>query len=255
MGSAHKNRLSIRYTGIGGQSPPYVFNGRPEHHESNPMFRVKTCGITSVEDAQTVARAGADAVGLNFYPNSPRCIAAEVARSIVDVLPERVVKVGLFVNAEVQQILGAFDLLGLDLIQLHGDEPPELIAALGDRPVMRAFRLGPAGLGPVAEYLRQCRGLGCMPQLVLIDSHVRGVYGGTGTTADWEAARLYPIEQDNPPLVLAGGLTPGNVAEAIRTVNPRAVDTASGVESEPGRKDPAAVEAFVRAACRAFGDT
>ncbi len=94
-----------------------------------------------------------------------------------------------------------------------------------------------------------------MPQLVLIDSHVKGVYGGTGTSADWSTVRQYPIEQDSPPLVLAGGLTAQNVAEAIRTVGPLAVDTASGVESAPGRKGPAAVEAFVRAACRAFGDT
>lgn len=219
------------------------------------MFRIKICGISSVDDAESVTRAGADAVGLNFYANSPRYVTLEQARPIVDVLPDRIVKVGLFVNAAADQVAGTFDRLGLDLIQLHGDEPPELLAALGDRPVMRAFRPGPGGLQPVAEYLRRCRRLGCLPRLVLLDAHVKGAYGGTGTVADWAALRQYPIEQNSPPLVLAGGLTPENVAEAIRTVRPRAVDTAGGVESSPGRKDPAAVEAFVRAACMAFGDT
>ncbi len=219
------------------------------------MFRTKICGITSVEDAQMVARAGADAVGLNFYPESPRYVTPQQALPIVDALPDRMIKVGLFVNADDAQIDLTCDLLGLDLIQLHGDETPEMVAGLGDRPVMRAFRLGADGLPPVNEYLQQCGRLERMPSLVLIDSHVKGAYGGTGTLADWSVVKQYPVEQGHPPLVLAGGLTGENVAEAIRTVRPLAVDTASGVESAPGQKDRAAVEAFVRAACAAFGDT
>jgi len=218
------------------------------------MFRVKICGITSVEDARAVAAAGADAVGLNFYPKSPRYVGVEKAREIVDALADELVKVGLFVNAAVEEVCERFDQLGLDLIQLHGDEPPEFLARLGGRPVLRAFRLGEAGLGPLRGYLADCRQLACVPRLVLVDASVEGSYGGTGEVADWRTLREYPRDSAYPPLVLAGGLTSGNVAEAIGTVRPAAVDTASGVESGPGRKDPAAVEAFVRAARRAFGE-
>ncbi len=218
------------------------------------MFRIKICGITSVDDARSVARAGADAVGLNFYPKSPRQVTPEQARQIVDALPDRMVKVGLFVNAAAEHVLATFDQLGLDLIQLHGDEPPEFLAALGGRPVMRAFRLGPEGLRPVTEYLDRCRGLACLPQLALADAHVKGKYGGTGEVADWSILREYHTGVEYPPLVLAGGLTPCNVAEAIRTVRPAAVDTSSGVESSPGKKVPADIAEFVCAAREAFGD-
>lgn len=231
------------------------------------MFRVKICGITSVEDARAVAAAGADAVGLNFYPNSPRSVALETARRILGALPAGLTKVGVFVNAPAEDVCRTFDQLGLELIQLHGDEPPTLLTELGDRPVMRAFRLGKAGLETVGRYLGDCGMLKCMPRMTLIDAQVEGIYGGSGQVADWNVLKTYRLDKAMPfyetlrtrcgalpPLVLAGGLTPDNVAEAIRTVGPAAVDTASGVESGPGRKDPAAVEAFVRAAQRAFGE-
>ena len=218
------------------------------------MFRIKICGITTIDDAEMVARAGADAVGLNFFPESPRCVSVNVAEQIVRSLPDGIVKVGLFVNAEADRILGACDLLGLNMIQLHGDERPEFLATLGRWPVMRAFRLGPGGLNPIAEYLRECHHWGCSPEMVLIDSLVKGAYGGTGKKTDWTIASQYPLEEGSPQLALAGGLTAENVAEAIRAVKPLAVDTASGVESSPGRKDPHAVAAFVAAAQRAFGD-
>ena len=159
---------------------------------------------------------------------------------------------GLFVNAAAGDICRAFDSLGLDLIQLHGDEPPGYLAQLGDRPVMRAFRVRPGSLQPVIEYLALCRGLRAMPTLILFDALVPGEYGGTGKAADWAIARQYAAQPGLPPLVLAGGLTPRNVAEAIATVRPVAVDTASGVELAPGRKDPSAVAAFVSAARAAF---
>ena len=219
------------------------------------MFRIKICGVTTVDDALAVARSGADAVGLNFYPKSPRYLQTPEARQIVDALPAGIVKVGLFVNALAEEVCETFDRLGLDLIQLHGDEPPHFLAELGGRPVMRAFRLGPAGLEAVGRYLRECRDRGGMPQLILIDAHVKGVYGGSGQVADWQQLTTYrPIRPDEPipPLVLAGGLTPENVAEAIRTVHPAAVDTASGVESRPGRKSEALVRQFVEAARAAF---
>ena len=218
------------------------------------MFRIKICGVTSVDDALAVAAAGADAVGLNFYPGSPRCVERDTARRIAGVLPDGVVKVGLFVNAAAEDVCKTFDRLGLDLVQLHGDEPPEFLAQLGGRPVIRAFRLGPAGLEPVGEYLRQCRQLGCPPRLSLIDSRTGGAYGGSGQVADWTVAGRYAADRDAPPLVLAGGLTAENVGRAVRAVRPAAVDTASGVESSPGHKDPAAVEALVAAARAAFAE-
>jgi phosphoribosylanthranilate isomerase len=221
------------------------------------MFRIKICGITNTDDARAVAEAGADAVGLNFYPKSPRYVSAATARTIAEVLPAGVVKVGLFVNADEDVVRETAQHVGLDLIQLHGDEPPEYLRDLAGAvslPVMRAFRWDSAGLTPIVEYLGQCRRLGCLPHLVLIDSYQPGVYGGTGTTADWAAVAAYTTMPDVPPLVLAGGLTPENVADAIAAVRPAAVDTASGVERGPGRKDPALVRAFVRAAQVAMGD-
>jgi phosphoribosylanthranilate isomerase len=216
------------------------------------MFRIKICGITTVDEALMAARNGADALGLNFYPNSPRFVQPEQARGMVRSLPSEVVKVGLFVNASVRDVCQTFDELGLDLIQLHGDEPPEFLARLGGRPVMRAFRLGKIGLGQVAEYLGQCRELGCLPRMTLIDSYVKEAYGGTGVAADWTEAARYPILNWHPPLVLAGGLGPDNVGEAIRAVRPAGVDTASGVESSPGRKAEALVRQFVDVATEAF---
>ncbi len=219
------------------------------------MFRIKICGITSVEDALVVARAGADAIGLNFYPRSPRYISFDVAKEIVAALPKGIIKVGLFVNVPPTDVCRAHDDLSLDLIQLHGDESPEYFPQLGSRPVMRAFRVKPGDLHWIVEYLARCRGLKAGPKLVLLDSLVPGEYGGTGKTADWSTARQYAAQPGLPPLVLAGGLTPENVADAITAVRPAAVDTASGVESRPGRKDPAAVEAFVRAANEIWGQS
>jgi phosphoribosylanthranilate isomerase len=254
------------------------------------MFRIKICGITEVEDARAVVAAGADAVGLNFYPKSPRYVTADAARAIAEVLPAGVVKVGLFVNAAAEEICRRFDELRLDLIQLHGDEPPEVLAELGGRPVIRAFRMGgtvpiygagghrnsglspsayeksptsdrsatdmdtlPGPLRSIGDYLACCQRLGHLPALILVDAHVEGQYGGTGQLADWHVLKGYPTDGSLPRAILAGGLTAENVAEAIRTANPWGVDTASGVESSPGRKDPAAVEAFVRAARTALG--
>ena len=216
------------------------------------MFQTKICGITNVEDALVVAQAGADAIGLNFYSRSPRHITEAAAGEIVRALPAGIVKVGLFVDTPAADICRLFDHLPLDLIQLHGDQPPEFLAQLGDRPVMPAFRVGPERLGPVTAYLTRCRELAQRPAMVLLDALVVGEYGGTGQIADWSAAQTLAVESDVPPLVLAGGLTPANVAAAIRTVGPTAVDVASGVESRPGRKDPALVEAFLRAARTAF---
>ncbi len=217
------------------------------------MFTIKICGITRPEDARAVAEAGADAIGLNFYPPSPRAIDRDRARAIIAALPPAMVKVGLFVNAAPREICRTCDALGLDLIQLHGDEPPELLAALGGRPVMKAFSAADAeGLMMIAIYLGACRTLGCLPRLILLDSLAFGSFGGSGKLADWTLARQFQKEFRTPPLVLAGGLKADNVAEAIRVTGAGAVDVASGVESQPGIKDAAAVAAFVRAARSAW---
>jgi phosphoribosylanthranilate isomerase len=217
-----------------------------------PMFQTKICGITTVEDALVAARAGADAIGLNFFAHSPRYVAAETAESIIRALPGGLSKVGLFVDTPADEICRLFDRLRLDLIQLHGEQPPEFVAQLAPRPVMRAFRVGPEKVEPVAEYLQRCRELEHELELVLLDSLVAGAFGGTGRLLSWSVAQAYRCELGAVPLVLAGGLTPENVAAAIRAVGPAAVDVASGVESRPGRKDPARVEAFVAAARLAF---
>jgi phosphoribosylanthranilate isomerase len=216
------------------------------------MFAIKICGVTSVDDARAVAAAGADAIGLNFYAGSPRFLPLERAQHVAANIPANVLRVGLFVDAPAETICGAYDALGLDLIQLHGDEPPEFLAELGDRPVMRAFRVGAEGLRPVADYLGRCRELGTVPAMVLVDAFVADQRGGTGKTADWDALVAERHLLGDAKLVLAGGLTPDNVADAIRRVRPDAVDTASGVESSPGQKDHDAVRRFVAAARQAF---
>lgn len=212
------------------------------------MFHVKICGVTSVADAESVAAAGADAVGLNFYPQSHRHVAKDTAAEIVAALPAQISRVGLFVNATDDEVCTVFDHLSLDFIQLHGDEPPEFLLSLGGRPVIRAFRLGPGGLEPILKYLDACRA----PQIdicgVLIDAAHPSLYGGTGEVADWDRLGADRSLLDGWPLILAGGLTQENVAIAVSRVRPDAVDTASGVEKSPGRKDPLRLKAFTSAA-------
>ena len=180
------------------------------------MFTIKICGITRPEDAQAAARAGADAVGLNFYAKSPRAIDVGRAAKIIAALPPGIAKVGLFVNAPPDGVCDTCDALGLDLIQLHGDEPPEYLAKLGGRPIMKAIRAaGADGLRTTVDYLAACRALGCLPRLVLLDAPLNEGFGGSGKLADWSLAKAYQANRSWPPLVLAGGLRPQNVAEAV----------------------------------------
>jgi len=216
------------------------------------VFRIKICGITSVADATTVARTGADAIGLNFYSKSPRCADLRRAEEVAMALPTGVRKIGLFVNSTAAEVVRVYEHLGLDVIQLHGDEPPEMLALLRPRPVIRAFRCGDAGFGPLFEYMNECRLHGYSPQAVLIDSYQPGRYGGTGQVTDWTRIPELRKELANIPVILAGGLRPENVAEAIRVARPTAVDTASGVESSPGVKDEDLVREFVNNATAAF---
>jgi phosphoribosylanthranilate isomerase len=208
----------------------------------------KICGIRDVETALAVAACGPQAIGLNFYERSPRVVSPQVAKEIVSRLPSDVEPVGVFVNHSVDDITSLCRSCGLETIQLHGDEPPEVVAALSAFRVIRAFRVGKAGLEEVAHYPEECRRLNAPLWACLIDARVEGVYGGTGQVAPWDLLRREYNSCDWPPLILAGGLRPENVALAIRTVQPWGVDVAGGVESTLACKDIALVRKFVEAA-------
>ncbi len=205
-------------------------------------LRVKICGITSVADASAAAAAGADAIGLNFYPPSPRCVPPEIARAVLDALPPFVDPVALYVNEPLAVLAERLSALGgVRTVQWHGDRP--------EPPPAWPYRYVPAfavpdaaALEQVRRYLDGCRALGRLPAAVLLDGHQPGVYGGTGRRAAWEL--LADIDL-GVPLILAGGLTPDNVAEAVRRVRPYAVDVAGGVEAAPGVKDVEKVRRFV----------
>jgi phosphoribosylanthranilate isomerase len=217
------------------------------------MFRIKICGITNEADACAAADAGADAIGLNFFHASRRHVTVDAARLIAAAVPAGVAKVGVFVNHEPDEIAGVVDAVGLDGIQLHGDEPAAILTALPlNLPIIRAFRCGSTGLAPLARYLDECRALGRVPDAVLLDADAGADFGGTGTRIDWARVDLDRTLVGAIPILLAGGLTPENVGDAIRIARPQGVDVASGVESQPGRKDAAVVREFVVAAREAF---
>jgi len=203
---------------------------------------VKICGITSTEDAALAVDAGADAVGFVLWPGSPRAVSPERAAAIARDIPEPVLRVGVFVDASAEEMARTADAVGLDLLQLHGEEPPSALAGL-PRPVLKAVRVGD-GFSP-----SEALGHAVVAAGILVDTRLPGearVHGGTGVAFDWS---LVATLRDRVPfLVLAGGLGPSNVAEAIRAVRPHGVDVSSGVESGPGRKDPEKVRAFVEAA-------
>ena len=197
--------------------------------------RVKICGITRPEDALAAARAGADAIGLVFYPPSPRAVTRERAREIVQVLPPFVSVVGLFVNAQPAEVRAALAALPIDLLQFHGDEAPEECRIYG-RPYIKAVAMAP-GVDLQAAARRYVDAAG-----LLLDTHREGVRGGTGEVFDW--SRIPPgLDR---PIILAGGLTLENVAAAVQRVRPYAVDVSSGVEVSKGIKDAARIEAFIR---------
>jgi phosphoribosylanthranilate isomerase len=203
-------------------------------------IKVKICGITNAEDAKAAVETGADALGFVFHAASPRGIAPDTARRIIAQLPPMVLAVGVFVNEEAKVVRDLMDLCGLALAQLHGDESVGYCESLG-RPVLRAIRLRDRGsLLALAEYKGRAGVRG-----FVIDAFSESSYGGTGRVVNWElaaeAARAAPV-------VLAGGLTPQNVGEAIRAVRPYGVDVSSGVEASPGKKDHDKVSRFVRAA-------
>ena len=217
-------------------------------------IKIKICGITNLADAAGTVDAGADAIGLNFYRGSMRFVNIGDARTIANAVGRRAKIVGVFVDAPVDEIRSVGDEVALDFIQLHGNEPPEVLQQLEENcGIVRARRLDERGPRAIRDDLADCRRLcGFAPDAILIDAAAAGQFGGTGQTVDWQQLADHESWLPGVPLILAGGLTPDNVAEAIRIVRPSAVDVASGVESEPGKKDVAKVRDFVAAARAAF---
>lgn len=199
-------------------------------------MKVKICGITSIDDALHASACGADALGFVFYAQSPRRVTPEQARAIIAALPPFVVTVGLFVNETPQTIRAVAADCGLDVIQLHGDEGPEDCDFAPWRTI-KALR--------VKDEQSLADHVAFTTSALLLDAWVKEAYGGTGHIFNWQLAAEVASQR---PVILAGGLTPDNVATAIRHVRPYGVDVSSGVESSPGRKDPARVEDFVRMA-------
>jgi phosphoribosylanthranilate isomerase len=196
------------------------------------MVRVKICGITNVEDARLAADFGASAVGLVFWPRSPRCVTLARAEEIVAALPPLVSAVGVFVN-QVDDAAHAVREIGLSAVQFHGDEPPQSYEAFPVR-VIKAIAVREAGARDLVAAVPPAA-------TVLLDAHDPIQRGGTGRTIDWSIAATIARER---PVILSGGLTPANILDAIQAVHPYAVDVSSGVESSPGQKDPARLRAL-----------
>lgn len=206
------------------------------------MVRIKICGVTSSDDVRFAADAGADAVGLNFYPKSPRYVTPQQAAVLVRALSAFTAAVGVFVGVPLRQVCAVAYQLGLRGVQTYDDLPPaEDTFPFAHVP---AFRVkDAAGLEHVRRFVDVAKAAGRPPAAVLIDSHVEGQMGGTGHRAPWDLLAGF---DPGVPLVLAGGLTPENVAEAIAVVRPWGVDVASGVERAPGVKDRERVSRFVQ---------
>ncbi|NCF09144.1 MAG: phosphoribosylanthranilate isomerase [Gammaproteobacteria bacterium] len=203
--------------------------------DAHARTRVKICGITRPQDALAAAALGVDAIGLVFWPSSPRAVSAAQAREVVASLPPFVSTVGLFVNATQNELEAVLDQVPLDLLQFHGDESPEFCRS-ARRPYLKAVRMRPGvDLDRLVGAYADAAGL-------LVDAYVAGMPGGTGETFDWDALPSV----SGVPLVLAGGLAPGNVADAIRRVGPWAVDVSGGVESAKGIKDAVKMAAFMQ---------
>ncbi|MDB4786502.1 MAG: phosphoribosylanthranilate isomerase [Planctomycetaceae bacterium] len=210
---------------------------------------VKICGIRDVETAEIAVDAGANALGLNFYAPSPRSITAERAAEIVESLPLQVTPIGLFVNHTVTQIEQIMETAGLETLQLHGDETPDFLADITENHplwnIIWARRVNENDIADVDDDLRECDSLGVKLFACLLDPKVDGAYGGTGETLSWKLVARHYDQTTNPPLILAGGITPDNVAEAVSSVHPWGIDVASGVETEKGVKNADLIHEFI----------
>jgi phosphoribosylanthranilate isomerase len=199
-------------------------------------IKIKICGITNVADAVMAAEAGTDLIGLMFYERSPRCVTFTRAAEISRALPPYISRVGVFVNPDADAVLRAIGECGLSLLQFHGEETPEFCTQFGMMS-MKAFRVKNAGsLRLLPEYETDA---------YLLDAYSPDAHGGTGAKFNWDLA--IAAKEHGRPIFLAGGLTSENVAQAVKQVVPFGVDVSSGVESAPGKKDPAKVRAFIQA--------
>jgi len=206
------------------------------------ITEVKICGITSLEDAETAMLAGADAIGFIFYPGSPRYVTPDRAREISGKLPERICRVGVFVDHGSKEVRWIVQFCGLDLIQLHGNESPDYCRAFSPSVLIKALSIQrEEDLALLKDY---------PVRAILADAHHPVRRGGTGKTCDWSLARK---AGENHRLILSGGLNPQNILQAIEEVRPLAVDIGSGVESLPGKKDPGKIKELI-IAVRSFND-
>lgn len=213
------------------------------------MIKVKICGITNLEDALAAAEYGADALGFIFYKKSPRCVDVKTVKKIVNALPPFITTVGVFVNETKDKINKVADEAWLDVIQLHGDEPPAFCNGF-ERKVIKVFRIQGQG-GYSSARMGGDKGQedfgfhNYRVSAYLLDTYQEGIEGGTGRTFNWDIAKK---AKKIGRIILAGGLTPDNVAEAVKKVNPYAVDVSSGVEKEHGKKDFKKVKEFIERA-------
>jgi phosphoribosylanthranilate isomerase len=200
-------------------------------------LKIKICGITNLEDATAAAEAGADAIGFMFYEKSPRNISVEKAAEIARQVPTWMLKVGVFVNPSPDLVMNALGSCGLNLLQFHGDESSEFCSSFGVLSI-KAFRVKDSeSLEPMKDF---------RADMFLLDSYVEGKPGGTGARFNWDLATQ--AKRFGKPILLAGGLDPKNVAQAVRDVQPFGIDVSSGVESAPGKKDHQKIWDFVTAA-------
>jgi phosphoribosylanthranilate isomerase len=206
------------------------------------MVSVKICGITNWNDAKAAMDAGADALGFNFYANSPRRVAASHAKQIIRHMPDRVTAVGVFVNGSVEEILRIAHTTNVGILQLHGEESPATVERLArEYPIIKAFRVGPRFRARELKKFSSASGF-------LLDGYDANHHGGTGKRFDWGIARE---AKRYGPVILAGGLRAENVIDAIRQVKPFGLDVCSGVEDQPGRKDARKVKRLMAAVRRA----
>ena len=205
-----------------------------------PRVRVKICGIKTVEEANAAVECGVDMLGFNFFRESPRYISPVAAREIIERLPPVISCIGVFVNEKTEEVMKIAYEAMLNGVQLHGDEPPEFCRALTGLRVLKAVRVGEKfDAASIKEY---------PVSGILLDAGLKGFFGGTGHKFDWRAA----VEAKRyAPIILAGGLTIGNVVDAISIVSPSAVDVCSGVEAVPGKKDISKIRRFMAAVERA----
>lgn len=201
------------------------------------MTLIKICGITNLEDAVAAVAIGVDALGFNFYKPSPRYITPQNAREIIEQLPQSVLKVGVFVNESSEHVRSIANEAGITALQLHGDESPDYCHDLADLDVIKALAVGHDFDTKVIQHYRV--------NAIMLDTRHNKLRGGTGQTFDWSIAQ--EVSKTVPKLYLAGGLSPENVANAIESVKPYAVDACSALEDIPGKKNEERMRAFVAA--------